>query len=400
MRTWVIANLQQTGTEEHWLLSFSKGGLSALTLLFRHPTLFHYAAAWDVPAYAASVEASVTGEGGWAGSPYGTEANYDDTYDLLTHLAGWASPFTAHPRIWLSGDDSVYEADTAALTAAMDGDAIEHFFLSGHVRTHAWSSGWVPEAIEGLYQVYRAQTPPPAKPTVGTPLTGHPINNSLAFYVVFNEGSGTSVADLHGSIGPATLQAGRTWSTDVYTGDIVLEQTGWSGLVWETSYATLDQVDKSFAVWCRPDILSAFQALVDCENTDGWSFLTDDTGHLQFYPSDGDNTADTGPLGLPLNAWRFVAVTWDASSEEAKFYIEGVLNSTVAIPGASEAASNGNLLFGAIRNNSLFKFDGGWSQVIAWQRVVTANELAALAVNPYLGFEESVQGTHGFFFGA
>ena len=47
---WVQANLGVTGQEEHWLVGMSKSGFGAVTLLFRNPTSFSAAAAWDFPA--------------------------------------------------------------------------------------------------------------------------------------------------------------------------------------------------------------------------------------------------------------------------------------------------------------------------------------------------------------
>jgi hypothetical protein len=47
---WVDSTLATTGTEENLLIGFSKSGYGALDLLFKHPSVFAAAAAWDFPA--------------------------------------------------------------------------------------------------------------------------------------------------------------------------------------------------------------------------------------------------------------------------------------------------------------------------------------------------------------
>ena len=47
---WVDSNFATSGTEENLLIGFSKSGYGALDLLFKHPSVFDAAAAWDFPA--------------------------------------------------------------------------------------------------------------------------------------------------------------------------------------------------------------------------------------------------------------------------------------------------------------------------------------------------------------
>ena len=63
---WVDSTFATTGTEKNLLLGFSKSGYGALDLLFKHPTVFSAAAAWDFPAdmsnYDSIASAAVTME--------------------------------------------------------------------------------------------------------------------------------------------------------------------------------------------------------------------------------------------------------------------------------------------------------------------------------------------------
>ncbi len=78
LEPWVKANLATTGTEQNWLLGFSKSGLGAQDLLLKHPGLFTLAASWDFPAdmpnYAEFGTIST--------AEYGTDANYQANYRL------------------------------------------------------------------------------------------------------------------------------------------------------------------------------------------------------------------------------------------------------------------------------------------------------------------------------
>src|SRR6185437_3642765 len=50
LQPWVKANLAVSGTEQNWLLGFSKSGYGAQDLILKHPGLFQLAASWDFPA--------------------------------------------------------------------------------------------------------------------------------------------------------------------------------------------------------------------------------------------------------------------------------------------------------------------------------------------------------------
>ena len=57
LQPWVKANLSTTGSEQHWLIGFSKSGIGAQTLILRHPDKFTLAASWDFPADMSSYDA-------------------------------------------------------------------------------------------------------------------------------------------------------------------------------------------------------------------------------------------------------------------------------------------------------------------------------------------------------
>ena len=100
---WVQANLSVTGQEEHWLIGFSKSGFGAVTLLFRNPTVFDAAAAWDFPA-----DQPDTYDFGMLDN-YGTDTNFQNNYRLTEDwIAARKEPFQTTERLWLSEDYVTY----------------------------------------------------------------------------------------------------------------------------------------------------------------------------------------------------------------------------------------------------------------------------------------------------
>ena len=57
LEPWVSANLATTGTEQNWLIGFSKSGYGAQDLILKYPNLFTLAASWDFPADMSSYDA-------------------------------------------------------------------------------------------------------------------------------------------------------------------------------------------------------------------------------------------------------------------------------------------------------------------------------------------------------
>src|SRR5262249_15501548 len=75
---WVQQNLGGGG--QNWLIGFSKSGIGAQDLLFKHPQLFSVAASWDFPADMDSYSEF----GSNSASVYGTDANFQANYRLTS----------------------------------------------------------------------------------------------------------------------------------------------------------------------------------------------------------------------------------------------------------------------------------------------------------------------------
>jgi hypothetical protein len=148
LEPWVRANLGTTGTEQIWLLGFSKSGLGAQDLLLKYPDLFTLAASWDFPADMASYDAFGTSEE----AEYGSDANYQANYRLTpAFLNAYKTPFTGSDRIWIGGYNK-FETDVSDYNSLLASDGMAHTTQTPTLMAHRWDSGWVPLALSALEQ--------------------------------------------------------------------------------------------------------------------------------------------------------------------------------------------------------------------------------------------------------
>ena len=170
---WVKANFATTGTEQNWLIGFSKSGYGAQDLILKYPNLFTLAASWDFPADMSSYD-EYTG----SGENYGTAANFEANYQLTSAFVdSHEAPFLTENRIWIEGG-SLYPTDVSDYDALLTSAGIKHTTAPSQDLTHAWDSTWVQEAVAALYQ-----------DSVGLP------DNSATVTFNANGGSGTMATE-------------------------------------------------------------------------------------------------------------------------------------------------------------------------------------------------------------
>jgi Putative esterase len=145
---WVDQNLATTGTEQNWLMGFSKSGYGGQDLLLKYPGLFAVAASWDFPADMSSYDQFGSG----AAANYGTEANFAADYQLTpAFVAAHKAPFLTQRRIWIGGY-SVFAQDLSDYAALLASQGILYTTGPSRYLAHRWDSGWVAAAVAALYQ--------------------------------------------------------------------------------------------------------------------------------------------------------------------------------------------------------------------------------------------------------
>jgi hypothetical protein len=145
---WIKQNLATTGTEQMWLIGFSKSGIGGQDLILKHPDLFTLAASWDFPADMSTYN----GLGSNPAANYGTDANYQANYRLTTSFVdARKGPFLSNNRIWIGGY-SLYGTDMTDYNNLLTSEAVVHSTETPTNMAHTWTSGWVPIAMTALYQ--------------------------------------------------------------------------------------------------------------------------------------------------------------------------------------------------------------------------------------------------------
>src|SRR4029077_12207922 len=169
LQPWVTTNLASTGSEQHWLLGFSKSGFGGVDLLLKTPSLFTLGAFWDFPAQGFTAFDQF---GSSSASNYGTDANFQANYRLTNaFLDVHKTPFLTSNRIFISGY-VLYQTEVAGLDAVLTSRSMLHTYPTPVNRgSHTWDSGWVPQAVDGLYQnsIHLGITPTPTATATSTP---------------------------------------------------------------------------------------------------------------------------------------------------------------------------------------------------------------------------------------
>jgi hypothetical protein len=146
LRPWVKGNLSTSGSEQHWLIGFSKSGIGGEDLILKHPDLFSLVASWDFPADMSSYNQN------GASPSYGTQANFASNYQLTrSFVDARKAPFLTNNRIWIGGYN-VFKTDVSDYDALLKSEGIIHTMGPSQLIAHRWDSGWVPAALSALYQ--------------------------------------------------------------------------------------------------------------------------------------------------------------------------------------------------------------------------------------------------------
>jgi hypothetical protein len=145
---WVTQNLATTGSEQNWLIGFSKSGIGGQDLILKHPGLFTLAASWDFPADMATYDlygSSSTGS-------YGTQTNFQVNYRLTSSfIRAHKAPFLNNNRIWIGGY-SIFQTDMSSYNTLLTSEGVAHSTETPQRMAHRWDGGWVPIALAALRQ--------------------------------------------------------------------------------------------------------------------------------------------------------------------------------------------------------------------------------------------------------
>ncbi len=216
------------------------------------------------------------------------------------------------------------------------------------------------------------------------------ITNGLMVWWKCNDAGGTTAADSTGSGINLPLINSPSWGPNYLT----LNGTSQYGDAGSNRLTSLDQHDKTICAWINKNS-SSFKGIVDKDYVDdgvgygGWGFWVLSNNHLDWWVEVNQDLQDDGAASVTVGQWTFVAVVWHYTIQQADFYINGVLNSSVNNGAAVEFPSKtADLEVGNLRNNlsgGAYAFDGSMRDVGIYDRALSAAEVKS----NYLGSELS-----------
>jgi len=124
------------------LVGFSKSGWGAFTLLLRHPDTFGRAAAWDAPLNFQNPNQFEMDK------ILGTQENFV-TYQVSRLVEQQAAAVQEGQRLIHLGYGN-FRDHHLAIEQLLIEHKISHYFHDGPKREHAWTSGWLTEAVDLL----------------------------------------------------------------------------------------------------------------------------------------------------------------------------------------------------------------------------------------------------------
>ncbi len=213
-----------------------------------------------------------------------------------------------------------------------------------------------------------------------------PLNQFVTTWLPFDEGTGTTTADITGNGNSGTLM---NMLPAAWTPGIMGNALAFDGV---NNYVQVNnQLSASFTISCWIKTTQTFQQ-VDL-TYDGTGIIWADVGgpandfvfggtrsaggvnRLSFYIGSGDTTIN-GNQEISTGQWTHLAVTRDGASGAVKLYVNGVLDAS-GTAGTAVLNANPNINIGGNTLDGRY-FNGAIDDVRFYSRVLTPGEIATL----------------------
>jgi hypothetical protein len=150
----------------------------------------------------------------------------------------------------------------------------------------------------------------------------------------------------------------------------------------------IDLTDKSFCAWVNLSASIAnpssiidkqFDNTPPSNNYGGWGFWVGSNRKLWWWNMPNEDIIDTGSATIGVNVWTHIAVTYNNSTKNASFYINGALNSSISNSNIVEQSSGTQqLAIAAARLNQINQtgyINGAIANVLVYNRVLSITEI-------------------------
>lgn len=133
------------------LTGFSKAGYGSLSLLLRHPDVFHAASIWDPGGLLQKYDRKAT-----TGLSYATGSKSSfRRYRLRASIGSNVAHFQEGKRIAISGhSDRAYLKRLRALRNILDDEELSYFYSESVQVPHRWYFDWMEQALTSLQRMH------------------------------------------------------------------------------------------------------------------------------------------------------------------------------------------------------------------------------------------------------
>jgi chitodextrinase len=215
---------------------------------------------------------------------------------------------------------------------------------------------------------------------VGVTVSNSGPSNLVAAYG-FNEGAGTTSADLSGNGHAATLVNGPVWSSGKYANGLTFD--GVNDAVTLANPSTINLGTSNFTVmlWTKRNALGGAQRHLfsKCSAT-GWQ-----TGCKELYFS-GDTlkfgsagTGDTNSINIADTNWHHIALVFTRVTNGVQIYVDGTLRTTATKNLEADNAAHVFMLGNLTNSNP---YSGLIDEVRIYQQALTAAEVSTDMTTP------------------
>ena len=193
-------------------------------------------------------------------------------------------------------------------------------------------------------------------------------------------GSGTAWTDLTRNKLSGTLTNSPTYNSSL-GGYLSLNGTN-QYVNLGTNTVGLDLSDKTIQCWINKTAASS-KGIIDVGfdngggSYGGWGLWIQSNNKLWWWNHSNLDLLDNG-IAITNGAWANVAVTWNNTSKTAIFYVNGNLSSSQTnVSIVEKISTSATFVIGNSRQSAggSSYFDGGIAQVVAYNRILTANEI-------------------------
>ena len=155
----------------------------------------------------------------------------------------------------------------------------------------------------------------------------------------FDDGTGTTAADVSGHGNTLTLDTGASWAAPGRLGSNALSVDGTAnGNATYASPVVDTSLPFSVSAWVKLDSLSGYQTIASIDGTETSAFYLqyrDDTGRFAFTRFDADSTSATSYSADAIDApvtgqWYNLVGVNDVADGQLRLYVDGILQDTVA----------------------------------------------------------------------